>query len=96
MMTEIDIYPVGLLADLRNFWYSPQGLRRRLRRLAHDLRTGIIDRARARRWRALKTYFDGYHAEHTTLGSRCGTGWTRVRAHDDLMRHLAATGQADG
>jgi hypothetical protein len=95
-MNEIDIYAVGLLAHLRDFWHSPRTLRNRLRRLAYDLRTGIIDRVRARRWRALRTYFDGYHAEHTTLGSRVGTGWTRGRAYDDLMRHLAATGQADG
>ncbi|HEY9411094.1 MAG TPA: hypothetical protein VIP77_16055 [Jiangellaceae bacterium] len=88
-MTEVDIYAVGLLADLRRFVHSPEPLGARWRRLRFDLRQSVLVRARHRQWRALKSYFNGYLAEHESRGTRCGHGWTRGRAYNDLMRHLA-------
>lgn len=90
-MSEIDIYAVGLLHDLQIFIHSPQSLRRRWRSLRCRLRRGIWDRIRQRNWRALRNYFNGYLAEHATCGTRCGHGWTRGRAYNDLMRHLSGT-----
>ena len=87
-MNEIDIYPVGLLRDLRDFIHSPKPLRQRLRRLLYDLDIGVTYRIRRRSWRALRNYLNGYLAEHQTRGTRCGHGWTRGRAYNDLMRHL--------
>lgn len=91
----IDVHPVGLLHDLRLFdsrlklSTSWRQHRAALRRLAHDLKRGIWNRARARQWRALKNYFNGFLAEPTPFPSgvrRCGSGWTRKRALASL-RH---------
>lgn len=46
------------------------------------------ERIKARKWRQAKNYFNGYLAEHSELGMRAGTGWTRGRAYRDLARHL--------
>jgi hypothetical protein len=86
ILADITIYPVGLLADLAQFIHNPdrEWARRKLRNaLGHPLRN-----ARRRNWRAVKSYFNGYLAEHAHLGTRCGTGWTRGRAYRDLARHL--------
>lgn len=86
ILADITIYPVGLLADLAQFIHNPDrpAARRRLRyALSHPIRN-----ARASNWRAVKSYFNGYLAEHSKLGSRCGHGWTRGRAYRDLARHL--------
>ncbi|MCZ4506937.1 hypothetical protein O3Q52_01675 [Streptomyces sp. ActVer] len=82
----IDIYAVGALSDLSFFVHSIDrpAARRKLRYAAK----GMLDRARRREWRALRSYFNGYLAEHPTLGSRAGHGWTRGRAARDLARHL--------
>lgn len=83
---DITIYPVGLLAHWQHFVHNPdrEDARRRFRyALRYPLR-----QARARNWRDVKNYFNGYLAEHAHLGTRCGTGWTRGRAYRDLARHL--------
>jgi hypothetical protein len=87
-VNEIDIYAVGLLRDLQMFVHSPQSLRRRWRSLRYRIVRGVFDRIRQRKWRALRNYFNGYLAEHQSRGTRCGHGWTRGRAYNDLMRHL--------
>ncbi|GAA2681812.1 hypothetical protein [Actinoplanes palleronii] len=97
----VDVYPVGLLADLL--------MLRRALRLRH--RHGIpwaLRRliARARRlcswghegnWGAVKNSFNGYLAEPYEFPPgnyrrRCGTGWTRGRALRSLRRQLPADG----
>lgn len=83
---DITIYPVGLLHDWQQFIHNPDRKTAR-RRFRLDLRYPIRQ-ARARNWRAVKNYFNGYLAEHDSLGTRCGTGWTRGRAYRDLARHL--------
>ncbi|QES25820.1 hypothetical protein DEJ47_04570 [Streptomyces venezuelae] len=82
----ITIYPVGLLADLSRFVHEADRTvaRRHLRASLHR----EWERIKARKWREAKNYFNGYLAEHDTLGTRCGTGWTRGRALRDLARHL--------
>ncbi len=98
---EVDVYPVGLLDDLRRFRgavkHQPKPWNRRgphghpWWRLLHDLRCGIVDRARRREWRTLKNYFNGFLAEPADDGTwtRCGHGWTQRRALADLARHRA-------
>lgn len=86
MAADITIYPVGLLHDLAQFVHAID--RKAARR---SLRAALLrewDRIKARNWRSAKSYFNGYLAEHATLGTRCGTGWTRGRAYRDLARHL--------
>lgn len=85
-ISEIDVYPVGLLHDLAHFVHNPDRAeaRRKLRyALHHPLR-----QIKARKWRAVRSYFNGYLAEHPTRGARAGHGWTRGRAYRDLVRHL--------
>jgi hypothetical protein len=85
---EFDVYAVGLLADLRDFVHSPEPLPKRLRTLRVRLRSPIL-RARARNWRGVKSYLNGYLCEPAEWPPglrRCGTGWTRGRAYRDLMR----------
>ncbi|MBE4735738.1 hypothetical protein [Streptomyces caniscabiei] len=86
IVSDITIYPVGLLRDLTLFVHNPDRPTAR-RALRASLRREW-DRIKARKWRAVKSYFNGYLAEHATLGTRCGTGWTRGRAYRDLARHL--------
>ena len=86
LLADIQIYPVGLLAHWQHFVHNPDRKAAR-RRFRHDLRYPLRQ-ARARNWRAVKNYFNGYLAEHAHLGTRCGTGWTRGRAYRDLARHL--------
>jgi hypothetical protein len=57
-------------------------------RLRQELRY-MLRQTRVRNWRAVKNTFNGYLAEHESLGRRCGTGWTKRRAIRDLYRHLA-------
>jgi hypothetical protein len=87
---QIDIYPIGWL-------HAFQSAGRCLRRghlitawqfLRSEARYNLIQ-ARRGHWRAVRNTLGGYHAEHNTLGRRCGTGWTRRRAINDLYRHLA-------
>lgn len=90
----VDVYPVGLFADLKRLRNDlairhPAAWRRF--RLALALEG---NRLRGRRWRAAWNYFNGYLAEHQRLGTRCGHGWTRRRARRSLARHLAQLDRA--
>lgn len=101
---DIDVYPVGLLSDVRRLRgalkHQPRPWDRRSpaghpwHRLWYDMRCGTLDRIRRREWRALKNYFNGYLAEPTPFPDglqRCGSGWTQRRALASLDRHLRAT-----
>lgn len=94
----IDVYPVGVLADLRR---SYRALRRCVPQrlvwspLRHAARA-VARHARARDWRALKSTFNGYLAEPTDWPDglrRCGSGWTEARALRDLNRRVARLGR---
>lgn len=85
-LADIEIYPVGLLADWQHFVHNPD--RKDARRSFRAALRRQWDRIRARKWRAAKNYFNGYLAEHAHAGSRAGHGWTRGRAYRDLARHL--------
>jgi len=74
-VSAIDVYPVGLFRDVKH------------RRFRSGLRY-LRDQARGRNWRAVGNYFNGFLAEHPTLGTRCGHGWTKRRALADLHRHI--------
>lgn len=96
---QIDVYPVGLLADLQRDWrqirhwrkFRAAGgkptlhVRRTARYLARQIRSG--------KWRAVKNTFNGYLAEPSPFPEgvrRCGSGWTRGRAMRSLERHMVA------
>jgi hypothetical protein len=79
---DVDIYPVGLLADLkrarRDWWVW--GRRYAVRMLWRNVRGS---------WRR-RSYWNGYLAEVDLPGvTRCGHGWTKARARLDLARHVA-------
>lgn len=86
ILTDIEIYPVGLLADWQHFVHNPD--RNDARRSLRASLRREWERIKTRNWRAAKNYFNGYLAEHAHAGNRCGTGWTRGRAYRDLARHL--------
>ena len=95
---EISIYAVGLLADLRDFVHSPAPLPSRLRTLRLRLRYPIRQ-ARARNWRAVDNYLNGYLAEPSSWPpgvTRCGTGWTRGRAYRSLIQQADRPTQRGG
>jgi hypothetical protein len=79
----VDIYAVGALADLRDAVHAPRAARREARRrLLRSLTTS---------WRH-RSYWNGYLAEPLLddgSWTRCGHGWTRGRAWDDLQLHRA-------
>lgn len=88
---EIDIYPVGVLADLQKFIHMPD---RRAARYAlrRAFRIPFLC-AKGRDWRAFRNCFNGYLAEPRKLPTglaRCGSGWTRGRAYRSLQRHMQA------
>jgi hypothetical protein len=92
VVTEVDVYAVGLLNDLKRFrrdwwvsgrWYA-------LRHLARRVCWRTVGRARRGDWRAVRMYFNGYLAEcNLPCAERAGHGWTRTRARLDLARHVA-------
>jgi hypothetical protein len=86
LAADITIYPVGLLRDWQKFIHNPDraAARSRLRYALRDL----ASRIRARRWRSVRDYFNGYLAEHADHSGRAGHGWTRGRAYRDLARYL--------
>lgn len=86
LASHVSIYSVGLLHDLALFVHDPDR-KAASRRLRSSLRAEW-GRMKDGRWREAKNYFNGYLAEHDTLGTRAGTGWTRGRAYRDLERHL--------
>ncbi len=86
-MAEVDVYPVGLWRDLRQFGHGAHRPRRS-RRLLHALRYPFRQ-ARKGNWRAVRNYFNGYLAEPTSWPdgvTRCGKGWTRRAALRDWQR----------
>lgn len=84
---EVDIYPVGLLSDLKRFRYRwwCDGRRYAVRAFARAFRT---------QWRR-RSYWNGYLAEveHPAV-TRAGHGWTKTRARLDLARHVAQVERA--
>lgn len=89
-LTEVDIYPVGLLADLGQFVHCPN--RRTARRTLRRSVTTISRYVAAGRWDELRNYLNGYLAEPNPFPAgltRCGSGWTRGRAFRDLQRRTA-------
>lgn len=80
--TGIETYPVGLFRDLQQ----------------HRLRYGIAylnSRVKARNWRAVRNYFNGYLAEwhyppEGMQHTHCGRGWTRRAALRRLGAHIVA------
>ena len=91
-MADVDVYPVGLWSELRQFGRpSPRRIRRQLHALRYPFR-----QARKGNWRAAKNYFNGYLAEPASWPpglTRCGSGWTRRRALRDLAVRVAAAAQ---
>lgn len=84
---EAEVYPVGLLHDLLH-WRS--GMYSTYRTLWH-IRTYLGSKIRQGDWRAVRQFFNGYLAEPTHEDipwRRCGHGWTRERAMQDLIRHV--------
>lgn len=90
IQSAVVVYPVGLLRDLLQFAHGlhrPRALRRLRNGLRYPLR-----QARARDWRAVRNYFNGYLAEPEDWPAgvtRCGSGWTRRRALRDWQRREA-------
>jgi hypothetical protein len=80
--SKVDIYPVGLLSDLKRlraeWWTQGSGV----------AVVAFVSRFRAS-WRR-RSYWNGYLAE-TDLpwAKRAGHGWTKRRATLDLARHVA-------
>ncbi len=98
---EVDVYPVGLLADLLRDWRQVRHWRRFReadgKPTLHVRRTVryLIGRVRAGNWRAVKNTFNGYLAEPSPFPEnvrRCGSGWTRKRALRSLERHTRTGG----
>lgn len=99
-MPEVDIYPVGVLADWLRF------LRHRKLSVTEDrrkqswwaLRISILRGLGLGRyaylgnsWRRRKQYFHGYHAEllhDQPWQQRAGVGWTRGIARRSLLRQM--------
>jgi hypothetical protein len=83
-MIETDIYPVGLLSDIKR------------RRVRYGVRSYLIGHClRGRRWRAARNYFNGYLAEHQGCHHNAGKGWTK-RAADRRAVHLCEKAVARG
>lgn len=92
-MSECDVHPVGLLDDLRcarrpNGGYAFSSAWRRARwQVGYHLRR--------RDWRGVRSYLNGYLAEHGGHPHAAGRGWTRraaVRHADRLCRAAQAEG----
>lgn len=75
------VYPVGLLADIKR------------KRVRHALRGYLWRQIKARNWRAVRNYFNGYLCEHDGHPHNCGSGWTKraaIRRADRLCAVPAA------
>jgi hypothetical protein len=81
---EPDVYPVGLLHDLRlawrGLWYAPKK--------RHFWYASMLVSHFRTHWRR-RSYWNGYLAEQSDW-PRAGHGWTRARALRDLA-HVRAT-----
>ena len=78
----IETYPVGLFRDLQQ------------RRLRYGI-TYLKRHVKARNWRAVRNYFNGYLAEwhyppEGMQHTHCGRGWTRRAALRRLGAHIVA------
>lgn len=82
----VEIYRVGLLHDWQLFVHDPD--RPFARRRFRNALGRPLANARRRNWGSVRSYFNGYLAEHPTDGTRAGHGWTRGRAARDLAQHL--------
>jgi hypothetical protein len=84
---SVDIYPVGLLHDLKHLrgrWWA-EGRRAAFNRFRREF---------ARSWRS-RSYWNGYLAEtDLPIAKRAGHGWTKMRARLDLARHVAQVERA--
>lgn len=79
---SIDVYAVGILSALK---YRRAGW---LRREFRNLKRRISER----NWNAVRNSFSGYLAEPCPWPEglrRCGSGWTKKRALNDLKRRMA-------
>lgn len=91
--TEVDVYPVGVLDDLRFAYRAIRSghAREGYRKIRSSVRY-VIERARAGNWRSVRNSFNGYLAEPTPFPDGlkgCGSGWTKKRALrklDERMR----------
>lgn len=86
-----DVYAVGLLRDLSQASHvlrrGRPGARVRnavlaLRRIPATLKREM----RGRNWRGLRSYFNGYLAEHDGCRHNAGRGWTRRTAGRSVAR----------
>lgn len=83
----ISIYPVGVLAAWKH------------RRLRHEY-SYLKAQVKRHRWRAVRSSFNGYLAEwdfppEGVKHYRCGRGWTKRAALNDLGKHLAQANLKD-
>jgi hypothetical protein len=100
----VDLYSVGVLADLRSSWrylstHREDLLTERIHRvrtvLGYSLRRTLTS-IRTRRWSYLRNSLNGYLAEITNPSTElarkvgAGHGWTRTRALRSLQRQLEA------
>lgn len=97
----LDVYPVGLLADLLSLrrYLTRHGLTLAVRRngvrhalygIRRDMRR-VVKHVRAGAPRDARNVFNGYLAEPTNYPGpwkRCGRGWTKRAALRRLGRHL--------
>ena len=65
---RIDVYPVGLLSDLKRG------------RLRYGIKHYLWHQIKRQDWRAVRNYFNGYLAEHDGCHHNAGRGWTQHRA----------------
>lgn len=82
---SLDIYPVGILRDIKISWRRHKLHLRRYRLHLGD----ILQDAEKGDWHGVKTSFNGYLAELSPWPEnmpRCGSGWTMRRALKDLQR----------
>lgn len=99
--TTIEVYPVGLLADLLRDWRQIRHWRelraaggKPILHVRHAVRYLAL-RLRERNWRSVKSALNGYLAEPTPFPEeirRCGSGWTRKRALRSLRRQYERAG----
>ena len=78
---HISTYPVGILSDFK------------AGRLRGGIENYLLYQIKARNWRAVRNYFNGYLAEwhYAPEGvnlTMCGKGWTRKAALHSLGRHI--------
>jgi hypothetical protein len=95
-MLIVDIYPVGLLAEIQQSrrykrkWIRPKRAFQHLLKAVRHFLKGEW-KLSYEEWHPFKSYFNGYLAEPDVMPGklrRCGSGWTRKRALRDLKRRV--------